>query len=462
LSGENAGDLCQNRAQKLHYLENKLYVLANIGEGHEFLSQQEHYIFWMNESAAKFYNGLNNTLLWPNGCTTDDISKSISQNRCEPKLRTKKRTCISLNEFQKVVAFFGGIKRCRDIWVDPVCKKIVNEEKQQRFFDFLNETKYVYKSLEPKSRKNQSSLQLSNQQAQLAIRRLLEQIDLASNLYILYIIVTMLVSRPLAIFKRAIRSQITGVAFGLNKISFTFLVVIALSMHDLIAAVLRVTDLADLVAKLRLDPCLVDPDFGLARINMISETCAEVGRLQWLTSHQNQMLQEVYFRVKRFGLCSTGEDEFGHPKQQLFQTLTQNYTSGFFRNPASCNVSWIQSQTSTSLVAKDSAIKILMSSGILAQLTLKFVLSNLILHAAGFLEPLVLHSGLVEVWGDMKLSTMEKLAVKRFARDKHILPLVIYFLLFVLEIALLACPVLTKFENTSLYLHDEKYTPQLF
>jgi hypothetical protein len=452
------GDLCRYRNEKLLRIKHHINFLTNMSVAEDFVNVQAHGIACMRESAAKFYAGNQSSParpLWPNGCTSDNVSKSLSKTECEPKTRIKRRECINLNSFQKVMAFFGGIHRCKDVWVDPICNLVPNEENQKKLLEFLSEngTSFKYTSNDSKVAEAGSSTPILNDRARAAVHRMLAQFDIASNLYILYLVVVMLMPQPFPVFKKALKSRILGLTFGLNKSSFTLLVVIMLTMFDALRSLLKMTDIPDLVAKLRIDPCWVDPEFSMALNAKVTDACAQVARLQEVSGHQTQIMDELYLKIKLFGLCPTDGVQSMHPSLKMFQNFVHNYSNGNLRNPGSCNLSRLQDGMSMLISSgTTSAFDSMIRSGILAQLCLKFVLSSLVLHTIGFFEPLSLHSGLVEIWGDIKLSSPEKLAVYRYLRDGHILPLVVCSLLAFLEFILFIRAYLATLASTDMYL----------
>jgi hypothetical protein len=325
--------------------------------GKDFVKVQARGIACMSDSAAKFYTG-NQSIparpQWPNGCTADNVSKSLSKTECEPKTRIKRRECIKLNSFQKVVAFFGGIHRCKDIWVDPICTLVPNEENQKKLLDYLSEngTSFKYTSNNTKEAEAGTSTPVLNDRAQAAVHRMLAQFDIASNLYILYLVVVTLMPQPFPVFKKALKSRMLGLAFGLNKSSFTLLAVITLTLFDAVRSLLKMTDIPDLVNKLRIDPCWVDPEFSLALNAMVIDTCSQVAKLHEISGHQTQILDELYLKIKLFGLCPIDGVQSMHPSLEMFQSFVRNYSSGNLRNPGSCNLSRFQDGMSTLIPSK--------------------------------------------------------------------------------------------------------------
>jgi hypothetical protein len=387
----------------------------------------------MNESASNFYYGQLHSpprFQWPNECTRDKVSDSLTRTVCEPPVRTQKTECIKANGLQKFVAAISGINRCKTFWVEPVCRKVADEDAQKALINLMAE-----KDLENSSNASDAIEQEigndvdRNERAKDAISRILIQIDVASNLYIGYVIIGLIFSRPLVIFKRSMLSRISGLTFGLTKPKFIILVIALMTMYDAARSFLNMTDVQVLVSNFRHDPCWVDPEFGRARDDIVVKACDEVALLQASTNQHIHVMDDLYFRVKLFGLCEIRNTRSPHPQLAKMDEMRTIYSLNGSRNPALCNISMLNHLTNTPEVAlkhraASSAFSSTLQSGILAQLLVKIVITNVLVHSFAFTEPMGFHNGRVEVLGDYDLCDEEVRAVRRFARDQHLVPLI--------------------------------------
>lgn len=426
-----ARDFCQDRNTKLDKLETTLSKLAKIREGRSFIAGLENEIRCVNESSELFYYGTKQDperVLWPNGCTTDMVSESLTRKVCEPEVRYKKTVCVKMKGVQKALAWVARIDTCREEWVEPVCSTdvdkraqtgllAINEERQAaRSRSELNETLHIvdYGATD-------------NQKMKDIMSSVVSRVDIASNLYIFYTICILIYARPLIVCKRGKRTRILGATLGMGKTTFTLLVVVSMTLFDSISSLVQETDIKPLLTNFRKDPCWIDPEFSLSRGNLISKTCGQVTALHIGTSQSIRKLDDMYFKLKLFGLCAVNGTRSEHPALKQIGIRRDMYRTGLLQNPAVCNISRLNKETETPPDTNASATRLL-ESGVLAQLLAKIILSNLLIHIFSYIEPMSAYSGKVEVWGDEEMTETEKEAVVRFARDKHCLPCIIYIL----------------------------------
>jgi hypothetical protein len=430
----------------LSILEQRVHVVANLTAGREYLERQRQDMQCMNDSAAQFYNGKQHNpprVLWPDECTRVHVSESLTRTVCEPPVRTQKTECIETNGVQKFVAALSGIKRCKTFWVEPKCRRVADEDAQKALLALIEEKEL----LDAANAANVTMQDIAddvdrNERAKDAISRVLAQVDIASNLYIGYTIMGLIFTQPLVIFKRSKRARLSGLTLGLNKVTFTVLVIVLMTLYDAVSSILRMTDVQALMSNFHQDPCWVDPEFGRSRADFIVRTCDNVASLHASSNNQIHKLDDMYSNVKLFGLCEANGKRSEHPHLSQMDHMRLAYKLENNRNPATCNVTLMNQSTDTpSAVLNEeqssSALKSLFLSGILAQILLKIVATNVMVHATARIEPLGFYDGRVEVMGDFDLSKEEEDAVRRFASDQHILPLILSVFLLVSEICLL-------------------------
>lgn len=131
-----------------------------------------------------------------------------------------------------------------------------------------------------------------------------------------------------------------------------------------------------------------------------------------------------------------------------------NGNSTGYKFPAVCNSTHLDQATSAAPERHVNWFEAMFGSGIIVQLFLKGILVSFVTNLIGYLEPLTIHRGVVEIFGmnnqsdddifsegernsieNEGLSEEEQNSVRRFARDKHLFPLIVSSLLVVLEIA---------------------------
>jgi hypothetical protein len=436
-------ELCLSRSEKTQEIQTKLLNLAKVPAGEAFLRDLHNELWCVNSSAAQFYHGDSTEpkrVLWPNECTREKVAASLTKKVCEPEVRTEKTECLDMNGVQKAAAFLTGVKRCRTVWVDPVCSSVVDEETQTELF-VLQEKQQQAKNQTAQANATLTTITSTaqnNQRMKDVVAQGMLRVDIASNLYIAYAILSLLFARPLIIFKRAIRSRIFSVTLGLSKTSFTLAVVIIITIYDSVSSLLKETDLKTLLKNFHADPCYADPQFSRDRSDMIVTTCERVTELHHETSEEVRLLSEMRHKIKLFGLCEKNGTRSPHPALEYVDLRIDLYRSGKLVNPAACNVTELNAETEIPDPSrKTSAVKSILGSGVLAQLLAKLVLTNCAIHAVAYMEPMSAHGGKVELWGDEEVSPEEEDAIYRFARDKHLVALIVNSILVVLEFGLI-------------------------
>lgn len=436
------GYLCQNRGTKLLAVRLKLEQVAKLPQGRKFVMQQGHYLKCINESAARFYHGAKRSPerpLWPDGCSRTDVTDSLTKTTCEPKARTKKKTCMKLNGWQKVMSFLGGIKRCKTQWVDPVCKTTVDKTRQKGLLQLTEAQEKLRASFQNTSMTAETGIaEFRNEKVNNILSKVVTQVDVASNIYIGYSIVCLIFARPLRIMRRRKRSQLLSLAFGLSKPAFVLVIVVAWTLYESGCALLQVTDVRLLVSNMYKDPCWVDPEFSKARSEVINEICSEVATLQRKSNHTAFLLDDIYYNISRFGLCVAENKAWPYPSLRSIDYLRNQYRSGKLSNPATCNTSALDERSSFAPKASDSNIfKVMVQNGLVAQLLLKVTLTKMLTHAFGLVEPMTMNAGRVEIWGEAGLSLGEETSLRRFCRDWHLLPFLLNISMFIVELSMI-------------------------
>eukprot|EP00171_Calliarthron_tuberculosum_P017974 IDg17974t1 len=130
--------------------------------------------------------------------------------------------------------------------------------------------------------------------------------------------------------------------------------------------------------------------------------------------------------------------------------VRQKYSDGLepeFIYPGSCNATKLNEETSAPPDTKVSAVQAVLGSGVLAQILLKGILTAWITHLFGMLAPMTQHHGRVELFGvaddsEAVLTEEEEQYARNFARDKHLIPLIVCSLLLAFEFAIIVYSIL--------------------
>ena len=456
-------DLCQNRDNKLKHLKEKMLSLAKVEEGERFVSKVESALKCMDDSASNTWNGRGSRILYARDC--------IPAN-AQPQ-RTEKTVCVgpeSRRECVRVKFVFSFKLQCKTIRIPEKCETIE-----------ITDPKSVEKIAELKAARNEQAEKQSAAAEQVEeisdtadkageriINRLIVQVDIASNLYIIYSMLAIIVGTPVIIFKRERSARVIGSALGMRKANFIVFIVILLTIYDSGIKMLRDTNFSELFRNFQNDPCYLDPKFSQARLALIQETCGNVTNHRLTVADATANMTSVYYDSELCQLCVTpGKQAFADP------TLVQNvaserelYIEGTrdgYKYPGNCNSTALNEETKAAPDSGLSFTRAFLGSGVLAQILLKGILASFVVHLIGFLEPMTTHRGIVEIFGfprtqkqrgDVQdeephelensefeenqeavatLTKREISAVERFARDKHLTPLIITSILMVWE-----------------------------
>ncbi len=429
-----ASDLCKNQDIKIEQLRRKMENMSKIPQGRLFVRQAHASLECMNNSAAHFWEWPTK-VSYPSECIPANARAStLKYEHCIEPVCTE--VCVDFIIFKRIVCNHKCTKRtCRQISAaNPNSEKKIQELTAKLNWTLPAESKGRNTTLEVTENAGKA-----DKQAQKIIKRLFFHFDLASNLYIMYSMLSIAVGIPVVVHKRAIASRLLRFTLGLKQSHFVFIVIILLSVWDIGYNIVLTTNIGLHLKNFKNDPCYLDPNFSAARLNLIKDTCGNVTYQKADLHNALTSMTKVYYHASLCEECQVGS--IGrNPNPDLIAKLDterklyiEGNTTGYM-HPASCNASFLNQETSDAPESGVSFAKAFLASGILAQIMLKAVLSSWLVHLFGFIEPMTLHAGKVEIFGIPKgseatLTPSERKSVKRFARDKHILPLTLFTLL---------------------------------
>lgn len=436
-------DLCRDRDAKLRNLRFQIANLTRLPALRQHVARQRFEHACMDRAAARFYRRALRRFQWPDECTSARASASLREDVCVGPL--SRSSCDGVRGIRRLLGGVAGV--CRSVSVPKKCVPALDETRAQQLLELQREQAAL--ELDDAASETQPIVQTANERATQLVERLLLQVDIASDLYIAYSIVALVIGMPLVVYKREKGSRILGATFGLRKVTFVIVVVMFLSIYDSVLLIARETDFSLLFANFRNDPCYVDAEFSRARVELIVQACNNVTGLGVAASGTVADMDETYFTVRRFGVCQDeGRPAATHPSERAMDAVRRRYRDGDREFPGVCNATMLDERTSTAASDPEvSAVKAVLGSGVVAQLFVKVIVASWVVHVAGFLEPMVLHGGKVEIWdaaGAAKragedegpLNAWEMRSAVGFARDKHLLALVVTSALMVVEAVL--------------------------
>ncbi len=442
-------DLCSSRTKKLEQLQDKMNMLANITTGQQFVHRTNQAFQCMQTSARDMWGG-------------SSIRRVSFPDECIPakaKAPTKSKTvCTGGQKFRKCVRFLGIPMVCRGAQVPRKCQtyRATDPDAAKKISDLNSQWKaqQAIDSINPNETNAKISkvTETADKEGEKLITRLVTQVDIASNLYIVYTMVAVIVGTPVVIYKRERSAQVIGAALGLRKANFIVLVIVILTLYDTGAKMMYDVNFVRLFHNFQNDPCYLDPEFSRTRLDLIRYTCGNVTEQQTALNQAFSNMTRLFYSTQ---LCEVSQvGAYGpNPNRSLVSTIDierQRFTNGTYKYPGNCNATLLNEATSTPPDNGLTVFEALFGSGIIAQLLLKGILTTFLTHLFAYYEPMTLHRGKVEIFGmrdgddDDKLSKSEDASVRNFARDKHLLPLILSSAFLFLEVLIIGYSIYTS------------------
>lgn len=439
-------DLCRSPDDKLDVLRATVHNVTNFQESKMFLFKQSFRFHCMNHSAAAFYYGNvrePKRFRWPWECTSEVAQVSLIEQQCHSQ---SANVCHAVGGVLGFFASLGG--NCVREVGPELCVDTTNADRANALLE-LEQLRSQPPSLRNVTITEEGIATTANERAKRVVSKLLTQIDLAADAFIVYSLVAIVVGVPLVIYRREKGSMVVSAAFGLTKVWFIFLFVVLLTVYDSAAIVMREVEFGRLFQNFMRDPCYIDPQFSAQRVAMIADVCGELASIDAQSDVLRQRMDNLYYDVRMFGYCKDATRSLSvHPRLKELDGLRMRYHNGSIGNPGNCNATELNRLTSVAPDDTGPKWEALFASGILAQLLLKFVLCTWVVHCIAFIEPMVLHNGKVEIWGpfekDERLSEPEEEAVTRFSKDRHLLAFIVCSALLCAEIGLIIYSIMTN------------------
>lgn len=446
-------DLCRSPTAKLGVLRARMAVLSNESAGRVFVQRAERAAKCMDNAARETWHG-RGRIKYPIQCVSDNAREKTF----------KRRVCVGGEHKKKCAKWMGLALSCAAAGIPRTCKTVTTrDDKAVRRLAAINtERDRQHREAIDAARGNLTDgrararefAETANKSGEALVARLVRQVDVASNLYLGYTFLAVLVGTPVVIFKREIATGVMGFLLSLTKVNFIILVVAVWTLYDTGLKLMLDVDFPRLLSNFRADPCYLDPTFSKDRLELIGQTCGNITQQQTQVERATANMSEIYYRSALCEVCgldaplvrphanATLVKKLSTERNRYAEANTPDYVF-----PGSCNATALNAATSTPPVDRARAqwFEAVLSSGILAQILLKGVLTNFATHFVGFMQPMALHSGKVEVF-DMDnddLTLKEENAVRAFARDKHLVALFIASVMLALEVAIIAYSIVS-------------------
>lgn len=441
-------DLCKGRSEKLARIQEKMESLARLEDGARFVEQATRALSCANNSAKAVWRGPPDRIRYPDQCIPENAKeKTRSHTECQPEKPITKRVCVN----KVLKALFGSRLTCKTETIQPVCTTVVVPD--QSSVRRVAELKARQKARADEVKKNVTNEfdvieGTADEKAQHVIRRLVWQTEVASNLYIVYAMLAIIIGAPLVIYKRDLKTSATRRTLAMRKMQFVALVVLALVIYDYCESLLRDVDFPRLFRDFQNDPCYLDPSFSRKRLELIGNTCGNVTEQRANLDATLARMSEVVFDSELCEVCGVGSIQ-PYEDKKLVRNLKNEldkYNEGTAKEyvyPGVCNTTQLDVETATPPDSGISFARAFFGSGVIAQLFLKGILISFLIHGCAYMyDAMVLHKGQVEMFGIAPgtregLSSEEEKSVRNFARDKHLLGFIIVSILMVWEVAVI-------------------------
>lgn len=251
------------------------------------------------------------------------------------------------------------------------------------------------------------------------ITTLLWQVEIASNLYIAYLIVSVLAAPPFYPYKPSWQYRILGTLFRLSKPMWILIVLIVWIGGSYIYQFLNSDTWVLWWHNFAVDPCYNSPTFVTGRISACVDACNDVFTTRKNYTNQIYAINDTLITAKAYYACfsdQTTSDGQWPAKwtaplssfaaatsdySRIFNavyTMNQKNVTGTFLGR--CNMSQLTTETARAPEGKNppNVVGQLFSMGFIAQIFFKFILAQVLWCSVAYYDPLVMHAGKVEIY----------------------------------------------------------------
>lgn len=298
---------------------------------------------------------------------------------------------------------------------------------QDTLAEFLN-----YQSIKPSGVEVEVEEQPENDMVAAMLDLLLTQIDTASNLYIGYMIAMIWLSPPVLLYKSSAGPKIKRGCCQLNQFQFIIFVILFWNTYTYMILPLRGLDMAWYFNNFLDDPCYLDPKFNYEKLNIINEACFEVAALNVNFTDEKHAFTDLYYYAKLYDVCYERLCA-SECNGICIRTCTESFWRGGLSKAntpfiGNCNntvkAALIERYASPNSDASTDPVAMFITSGFLAQMLIKMLVSNTVRTWYKFSFPWIFYDGQVEV------SPLDKVLIVKditwYLRWQNFLPLILW------------------------------------
>jgi len=435
--------------------------MTDLSQGNLFVNKTRRALKCMEDDALTTWNGpTKNRVLYPDQCTPANA-----------KVPTSKRTvCVGGDKHVSCMKFIGIKFGCVEQAVPQKCETLsaTDPEAERRLADL--KTQYNFRqdleSIDNDTAPNRKEIKdTADERSEKIVRRLVRHMDIANTLYIVYSLLAIIIGAPLVIYQRERSASFLSIVLSVKKANFMILVLIGIATFDVGRTVTTEIDFKQMYVSFNQDPCYLEPTFSRKRLDIIQSTCGRISEHQIQLNRTFDLMTDVSMDVQLCEVSSlNGIPQHKSPK--LVNNIlndTRLFSEGrekWFTYPGSCNATLLDEETGTPSGEGISWFQALIGSGLVAQMLLKPILSFFVTALIGYIEPMSLYRGQIEIFGwddessGKELTEEEKKFVRTFARDSNLLKLIASSLLLITEITLVVLGFLANKESVGVFTDD--------
>mmetsp|Transcript_32385 Transcript_32385/g.39862 ORF Transcript_32385/g.39862 Transcript_32385/m.39862 type:complete len:609 (-) Transcript_32385:95-1921(-) len=265
------------------------------------------------------------------------------------------------------------------------------------------------------------------------LERLMWQINLASDLYIIYSVFALFVISPFIVYQSSFKTRLKRQYFSISQGLFILLFVLFLWTYPYIQATINLENLLKYFHNINVDTCYIDGKFLRGVKNTVQEACFKLEQLNSNFTLASLDLQDFNASIDLYDQCNSAyQDEFPELYDKTKEKASEAQETVLLAELCNQNIisNLVDANTVAPGVTETNVFGILLKLGVLAQLFAKFILVAFAKSVYQIVDPLAVHNGKVETIGK-ETPVPPASEVERFLRTYYFRGAVISFFFFI-------------------------------
>jgi len=393
--GINLSNICTNSTSKLDQIEIDVKTYVNLEESRE----QYRVAVYVRELAwsvgdSYVYPGL--TESWPDACDEDKAEDALYASKY--RMCSEPKTICADAGFWDT--FIVDDHQCVTVDIPYECPGPYATSDEDTLADYnryeAQKSGTVELFFDSKTWEDEVAQMLD---------LLLQQIDMACNLYIGYLVAMIWLAPPVLLYKSKFASRLKRGWCKLNQVQFVIFVVLLWNSYTYFVIPLKAFDVGLYMRNFLDDPCYIEPGFNTDKADIISDVCLEVNMIEMNFTKVAYSFTDLHYYAKLYDICfeqlcaATCRDDCIGGCTEPFWSEGQDILDATF--VGNCNASvkgeLLERYASPNSDATTNGWAVFATSGLLAQMVIKIVITNMVLRWHMFGWPWIFHNGNVEV-----------------------------------------------------------------